>query len=134
MALQFGTTLRNDFLSQLDTVLGSSSTLVVYTGSVPASCAASATGTLLATVTLNSSPFGSPSGGSVAMSGLPLSATAGNSGTAGYFRLLDGSATCHNQGSCGLTGSGADLIFDNTSIVSGQSVNITGFTLTAPGA
>jgi hypothetical protein len=68
------------------------------------------------------------------MNGLPLSVAASNTGTAGYYRLLDGSAVCHNQGTCGLSGSGADMIFDNTSIVTGQSVNVTGFTLTAPGA
>ena len=134
MALQFGTTLRNDFLAQFSTVLGASGTLVVYTGATPANCGAAATGTLLATITLNSTSFGTPSAGSVLMNGLPLTATAGNTGTAGYYRLLDGSSTCHNQGTCGLTGSGADLIFDNTSIVSGQSVNVTGFTVTAPGA
>lgn len=139
MALQFSTTLRNDMMSTnsaitevWNTVLGSSATMVIYTGSVPAACSTSASGTLLVTLTLNSSPFGVASAGAMILGGLTLTANAGNSGTAGYFRLLDGSAACHVQGTVG-QGTG-DISFDNATFVSGQAVNITGFTITAPGA
>ena len=134
MALQFSTTLRDDMLTEFGVAVGASGTLLIYTGGVPANCAASATGTLLATETLSATPFGTASAGAVILNGLTITANAGNTGTAGYFRMLDGSSNCHMQGTCGLSGSGADLIFDNTSLVSGQAVNITGFTLTAPGA
>jgi hypothetical protein len=132
MSLQFGTTLRNNFLGQIGSTIGSSATLTIYTGSPPANCGTAASGTLLATETLSATPFAAASGGSVSMNGLPITANAGNTGTAGYFRILDGSSVCHMQGTCGL--SGTDMIFDNTSLVSGQAVNITGFTITAPGA
>ena len=139
MALQFSVTLRNDMMSTnsaitevWNTVLGSSATLLVYTGSVPATCATAASGTLLATFTLNSSPFGVASSGAMVLGGLTLSVSAGNSGTAGYFRMNDGSSNCHVQGTCG-QGSG-DLSWDNATFVSSQTVEITGFTVTAPGA
>ena len=56
------------------------------------------------------------------------------SGTAGYFRFYDASANCHMQGTITATGGGGDMTLDNTNIAAGQTVNITGFTLTAPGA
>lgn len=132
MALQFDTTTRNDWLNTLTTNLGSSATFVCYTGSAPANCAASATGTLLATVDFESTPFPGASGGSMTANGLTLTSTAGNSGTAGYFRLLDGSSVCHMQGT--VATSGADFNVNSTTVTSGQAFDITGFTLTAPGA
>ena len=139
MALQFSTTLRNDMLNSgtaitnvWNTVLGSAATLDIYTGSAPANCGTANSGTLLASVALDSAAFGTASSGAIIMGGLTLSATAGNSGTAGYFRIHDGSNVCHVQGTCG-AGSG-DLSFNSTTITSGQSVQITGFTVTAPGA
>lgn len=135
MALQFSTTLRNNFISAAaswNTTLGATATLVIYTGSVPANCAAAATGTLLVTETLSATVFGAPSSGATTLNGLTITANAGATGTAGYFRILDSSAVCHIQGTCG-QGSG-DLSFDNSAFVSGQAVNITGFTITAPGA
>ena len=140
MALQFSTTLRNDMMSTnsaitevWNTVLGGSATLLVYTGSVPATCATAASGTLLATFTLNASPFGVASAGAMVLGGLTLSATAGagSSSTPGYFRMNDGSSNCHVQGTAGI--STGDLSFNGT-ITSGQTVQVTGFTVTAPGA
>lgn len=132
MALQFSTTCRNDMLNQFDTVLGASGTLTIATGSVPATCATAASGTLLVTINLNATAFASASAGAVVMNGLTLSGTAGATGTAGYFRLLDGSAACHMQGTVGT--SGTDMIINNASITNGQTVQVTGFTVTAPGA
>lgn len=133
MALQFDTTDRNDWLNQLTTSLGATGTLLIYTGAVPANCAAAATGSLLATETLSNPAFPTASGGAMTMSGLPLTVNATATGVAGYFRLLTGGTTCLMQGTVA-QGSGGDLNFDNTSFVTGQAVNITGFALTAPGA
>ena len=140
MALQFSTTLRDDMMSTnsaitevWNTVLGATSTCLILTGSPPAACSSASTGTLLATFTLSSSPFGVASAGAVILSGLTLSATAsgGSASTPGYFRFLDNSGNCHIQGTCAI-GSG-DLSFNGT-ITSGQTVEISGFTVTAPGA
>lgn len=131
MALQFSTTCRNDMLNQFDTVLGASGTLIICSGTIPANCG-TAGGTTLCTITLNATAFASASAGAVVMNGLTLSGTAGATGTASFFRLLDGSSVCHMQGTVGT--SGTDMIINNTSITNGQTVQVTGFTVTAPGA
>jgi hypothetical protein len=38
------------------------------------------------------------------------------------------------QGTITASGGGGDMTLDNVSIATGQTVNVTGFTLTAPGA
>ena len=91
MSLQYSTTHRNNNMADITTDLGTTANLLIYTGSVPANCAASATGTLLATLAC-SNPFGAaPSGGVLTASAI-TSANAVATGTAGYFRLCTSSA------------------------------------------
>lgn len=132
--LQFSTTARNDWLADLNTILATSgATLKLYTGTQPASCSATEAGTLLVTFNLTATnPFSTPSSGATTLAGLTLSATTVAAGTAGHFRMLDSAAVCHIQGTVGTSGS--DINFDNNVFTSGQTVQITGFTLTAPGA
>jgi hypothetical protein len=108
-----------------------SAKIKVYTGAQPANCAASATGTLLVEWDLASNWASAASSGSIALSSTPLSATAVGTGTAGYYRVdaVDGT-TCHMQGSVTATGGGGDLTVDNTSISSGQTANITSWSIT----
>jgi hypothetical protein len=140
MSLQFSTTLRNAMMG-VDTgystgvwngIVGESGTLLIYTGSPPAACSDAATGTLLGTFTLSSTPFEDASGGTITLAGLTLSTTTVAAGTAGYFRILDGSSNCHMQGTCGE--SGADLNWNNSTFTDDQTIEITGFTVTSPGA
>ena len=128
MTLQYSVTLQDDQLNEFQSVVGGSGTFLIYTGSVPANCAASATGSLLCTITLPSTFMASASGGSVALTGT-WSVSASGSGTAGYFRI-NASTTCHLQGTITATGSGGDLTLNNTSITSGQTVSISTFTVT----
>ena len=52
-------------------------------------------------------------------------------GTAGYFRIRNlGNTITYADGTCGT--SGADMIFDNNSILTGGTVAITGFTIGVP--
>lgn len=138
MALQLSTTARNDELSGISTAVGASPVVRIWSGSMPANCAAANTGTDLADWTLGATPFGSPSSGAMALSGLPVSSTgnsaAGGGTNAGYFRMYDSSANCHIQGTITATGGGGDMTVDNISVASGQAVQITGFTLTAANA
>lgn len=135
MSLQFSTTYRNALLNQLATTAGGSEVIKIWTGSAPANCAASDSGTKLAEYDLGASgDWNAASGGAMTLAGLTLSATAAGTGTAGYFRLYNSSANCHMQGTVTATGGGGDMTLDNTNIASGQTVQITGFTLTAPGA
>ena len=50
-------------------------------------------------------------------------------GTAASFRIKQ-STTWHLQGTITATGDGGDMTLDNTSIASGQTINITTFTIT----
>lgn len=135
MSLQFSTTVRNNLLDSIETSAGISAVVKIYTGAVPATCATASSGTALVSWSLGSDWAANASGGSKAFSATPLVANAVSTGTAGYFRLFatDGT-TCHMQGTVTVTGSGGDMTLDNTSINSGQNVQITSWTLTAPGA
>lgn len=129
MSLQFSTTVRNARLDAIETAISTAPTLEVRTGSPPANCAASDSGTVLATLTLPSDWLAAASGGSKAKSGTWEDLSADASGTAGHFRIKQGS-TCHIQGTCSATGGGGDMTFDNAVFAAGQSVTITSFTLT----
>ena len=111
-----------------------SAKLYIYSGSVPANCAAAATGTLLASGTLPSDWMNAASGGTKTLLGT-WTLTGVAAGTAGYFRVLDNAGTTVGiQGTVTATGAGGDMTLDNTSIAVSQVVNITSFTLTAGGA
>ena len=135
MALQYSTTLRNNQLDQIESTAGASAKLQIYSGSVPANCAAADSGTLLAEMTLPSDWMAAASAGAVAKSGTWEDTSANATGTAGHFRIKDNAGTtCHMQGTITATGGGGDLTLDNTSIASGQTVTITSFTITAGNA
>lgn len=133
MALQFSTTLRNNQLDQIESTIGVSAKLSVYTGSAPADCATADSGTKLITISLPSDWMNAASGGTKTLLGSwSGTATAGAAATPGYFRIKDSTdTTCGMQGSCGI-GSG-DLSFNGT-ITSGQTVTVSTFTLTGGGA
>lgn len=105
--------------------------LRIYTGSQPASADSAATGTLLAELTLSDPAFGAPSNG-VATANAITPANAGATGTAGWFRLTTSDGTARLDGSVTATGGGGDLTLDNTSIASGQQVQVNSLTYTQP--
>lgn len=131
MAVQLSTTVRNARLDAIETAIGASAVLKIRTGAAPANCAATDTGTVLATLSLPSDWMAAASGGSKAKSGTWEDLTADAGGTAAHWRLYasDGT-TCHAQGTVTATGNGGDMTLDNTSISAGQAVTVTGFTLT----
>ena len=106
----------------------SAGTLKIYTGASPG-VGSAPTGTLLATVTLGKPSFGSVSGGSASLVD-PAAVTAVGTGTAGYCRVADGGGTAVMDGTVTATGGGGDLELASTAISSGQTVDITGGTLT----
>lgn len=131
---QFSTAVRNAMLDAIETTIGTGAVLKIRTGAAPANCGAADSGTVLATITLASDWAAAASGGTKALSGLPVSdPVADNSGTAAHYRLYasDGT-TCGNQGTVGTATS--DLIVDSTAFTAGQTFNITAWTWTAPGA
>jgi hypothetical protein len=133
MTIQVSTTYRNNMLDAFETTVGVSAVLEIRSGAQPANCAAAASGTILATVTLPSDWMAAASGGTKAMSGTWEDTAADNAGTAAHFRIWDSTkTTCHMQGSVTATGGGGDMTVDNVVFAAGQDFKVTGFTLTAP--
>ena len=127
MAFQYGATLRNNRVAQIQTTVSTSGVLKIFSGAEPANCAASDPTGLLATITLPST-FLTSSAGVTTIAGT-WSTTASATGTAATFRIYDGSAVCHVQGN-----TTTDLVLNNTSITSGQTVSVTSFSVTAGNA
>ena len=128
MAIQLSTAVRNGRLNAIETAVGSSALLEIYTGAQPANCATAASGTLLATISLPATWMAAASGGSEGLSGT-WAGTVSAAGTAGYFRIYDSTGTtCHMQGTVGT--SGADLNLSSVALTVSQPVSITSFTLT----
>lgn len=135
MALQYSVSVRNAQLDAVETTVGTAPLLRIYSGSAPANCAAAASGTLLAEMTLPSDWMAAANAGSKALAGTWQDASANAAGTAGHWRLYDsGGTTCHAQGTVTATGGGGDLTLDNMSIGVGQSVTVTSFTISAGNA
>ena len=135
MTVQNSTAVRNAMLDAIETAIGVSAKMQIWTGTMPANCATASSGTKLVEISLASDWAAAASGGTKAFSGTPLSTTALAAGTCGYYRITDNAGTtCHEQGTVTATGGGGDMTIDNPVLASGQTVQVTGFTKTAPGA
>ena len=138
MAIQYSTTLRNNQLDQIESTTGASARLHLYSGSVPANCAAAATGSLLVNMALPSDWMAAAASGSKAKlgtwSGTGLAA-AGTGTVAGYFRIVDSAGTTtHMQGTVTISGGGGDMTLDNPNIAQNQVVTVNTFSVTAGNA
>lgn len=134
MALTLSTSARNAMADALVDLLDAgpaAGTIQIRSGTRPATPNDTATGTLLATVTLVDPAFGSASSGVATMSD-PAPVTAAAAGTATWFRALDSTGAAVFDGSVGT--SGADLNLATTSLTAGLTVDITGGTVTMPAA
>lgn len=130
MALQLSVAARNAALDAIETLIGTSATLEIRSGAVPANCAAADSGTVLATITLPSNWLADASNGVKQLAGTWEDEEADNDGTAGHFRIKAG-GTCHVQGTVTGPGGGGDMIVQNTSFATGQSFSVTSFQITA---
>jgi hypothetical protein len=129
--IQYEVLHRTNNMTDIVTQAAATSYLLIYSGAVPANCAASATGTLLASLAC-SSTFGTVASG--VLTANAITNASATSGTAGYWRLCTSSAgtTCVAQGLCfasstlstnGATTIGSILPFASTTGVSaGQTV------------
>lgn len=113
--------------------LGTSPTVKIYSGTVPANAAATNTGTLLATLACSSTPISgwtdTGTAGRATFAAI-TAATAVATGTAAFWRRQTSGATVVDQGGCG-AGSG-DLNLNTVSITSGSTVSITSATTDLP--
>lgn len=138
MAVQWSTTLRNALLDQIATTIGASPHIEIWSGAMPANAGTASSGVKLAKFDL-AATFSDAAAAGVKnickSASLPVSTTGLAAGTAGYYRIFaTDDSTCHEQGTVTVTGGGGDMTIDNTSIAVAQTVQITGFTKTAPGA
>lgn len=131
MAVQLSVAVRNARLDAIETAIGISAKLQIWSGSMPASCATAASGTKLLDDALASDWAANAASGSKNLNGTPIAGTGLAGGTAGYFRIMDSTnTTCHMQGTVTATGGGGDMTIDNTSIAVSQAVNVTSFAMT----
>lgn len=111
-------------------------TLHIFTGTPPATCETADSGTQLSQHTMTDPAFGNaadddPDAIATAAS-IADDSSADATGTAGYFRVKDSDSNVIIQGT--VAESDADMIIDNASINSGQTVSITAYTITLPEA
>ena len=134
MTVQYSVSVNNARLDQIETTVGTNVGLLIYTGLPPANCAAAPSGTLLVAISLPADWMAAASSATKAKSGT-WSGTAVGTGTAGHFRITNGSPTdvAQIQGNVDLASASptADMTLDNTSISSGQTVTVSTFTITA---
>jgi hypothetical protein len=135
MALSFSDALRNARANAITTAVDAGSgagILEIRTGSKPTSPDDAATGTLLASITLNDPSFSSSSDGVITLDESPTisDASADATGTAAHFRIKTSAGAGVVDGTVTATGGGGDLTLNTTSLVSGASVTITGGTIT----
>ena len=124
MGLTLPTATRNALANALDDLINA--------GSGAGYITIRASSTVLATINCSDPAFGSASTGVITLSGVPLSATASGTGTADNFKMYDSNNIEVVGGTASGSGGGGDLILDNTSISSGQTVTITSGTITMP--
>jgi hypothetical protein len=133
MAILLATAVRNARLDVIESNIGTTVRIKVFTGSPPSATTDANSGTDLVTITVPSDWLAAASGGAKGITGSWTgTASAGSGATPGYFRLYNSSGTfdgttCMIQGSAAI-GSG-DMNFNGT-ITSGQTVTVSAFTLT----
>jgi hypothetical protein len=134
MTIKIAEARRNAMLSTLTGAIdagAAAGTIKVYTGAQPATADDVATGTLLLTFTLSDPAFAAAAAGSTALDVDPLpSAVAVAAGTPGWARVADSDGLTVFDGT--VASSGADFTITDTTIDSGQVVNLTAGNLNLP--
>ena len=135
MATRISVAAQNASVNALTALLNVASAaghVKIYTGTQPASVGTAATGTLLSTLTLSVTAFGSAASGTATANAITSDTNAAASGTAGWFRAFDSAGTAVIDGSVTATGGGGDMTLNSTSIVAGGTVACSSWTITAP--
>jgi hypothetical protein len=111
--------------------LANGGSIVIYSGTQPATPETALTGTLLATLALSGTAFGSAASGVItanAISNVTIAAT----GTAAYFRCFESNGTTALfDGTVGT--SGCDMNLNSVVLSAGATLSVSSFTFTVPG-
>lgn len=125
MTYRYSVAVRNAKLDAIETAIGASAVLKIFSGAEPANCAAADPAGLLVTINLPADWMAAAAAGSKGLAG-SWAGTASGAGTAQCFRIYDTSgAACGIQG-----GIPADMTLNNTSIAVGQAVSVSTFNIT----
>ena len=130
MALGFATTLRTARASQIVAAIDAGAgagKLRLYNGTRPAT--GGAVTTLLAELTF-SDPCGTVTSGVLTISAIASDASADNTGTATWFRIVDSTGAFVLDGTITGTGGGGDITMTSTSIQAGVTVDATSLVFT----
>lgn len=131
---QFGDLVRDARLNAVESTTGTAAKLRIFTGALPANCAAADSGTLIADLTLPSDWMNASAAGVKTKLGTWTGLGHANAGAgmdAGHFRIKNSAGTVtHVQGDVTATGGGGALTLDSINIATGQPVTVNTFTLT----
>lgn len=132
MAVELSTAARDAACDAIVDLIdsGGVGTIQIRTGAQPGSPNDAASGTLLATLPFGATAFGSSSSGTATANAITSDTSVDATGTAGYARILNGSAATVADMDIG-QGSGA-LDFDDTAFVAGGTAAISSMTITVP--
>jgi hypothetical protein len=133
VGIQYSTDVNNAKLDQVEVIIGPAPVLELWSGTKPANCAASDTGTKLANGALPSDWMNAAASASKTKLGtwtLTGLAGAGGGTTATYFRITV-SGVCKMQGSVTITAGGGDMTMDNPNIANAQVITDNTFTINA---
>jgi hypothetical protein len=130
MTIQYSVAVNNAQLDSKEVTIGTAPVLRIYSGSMPANCAAASTGTKLSEDALPSDWMNAASSAQKTKLGTWTLNGLAPGGTAGYFRIYESTmTTCHMQGTVTATGGGGDMTLDNTSIAASQVITVNTFTI-----
>ena len=136
MALGLDVSIRNSRAQTVVDAIDAGSAageLKLYTGVRPATGAALSGNTLLGTLTF-SDPCGTISAGVLTFDPVADDISADDTGTLTWGRFQDSDGNFVMDADCGVSGSGATLIFNTVSIIAGGVLRITSGVLTEGGA
>ena len=130
MTIGIVTATRNSRVDEINTATNVSGpgALRVYNGTRPATGGTATT--LLAEFTMSNPAFVTPAVAGVMTANSISATTIAASGTATWFRIVDGAGSSVLDGSVGLVASGADLEFDTVTFVSGRAITVDSLVLT----
>ena len=130
MALSYDVvSIRNAMLDTITTRAGNAALLRIYDGTRPATGAAITTQVLLAELTCGTPFAAGASAGVLTLSAITTDASANNTGTATWFRIVKADGTTFVLDGSVAT-SGSDLNLTTTSIVATQPVAVSSFVIT----
>jgi hypothetical protein len=128
MAINMSVALRTARANQIEVAVGANAILHIFTGAVPATCAAGNSSSNICAMPLGANWLADAANGAVTKNGTWQGNATAN-GTAGNWRIFASDATtCHMQGNC--ANANGDMTLDNVSIAINQTVTVNAFTLT----